>query len=161
MLFCHDASRLCFFTFQDWMTWEFLFHPPSHPPKHLQCFIPFVFVKGNTANRKTCQYEEDHPFLGVTSMGLPCRVCQFTNRPQVTLDGPTPKSPWLFNAIWLLRSLGQLWGAHPASTGSCHAVTAAPSSTPLTYLQLGGGWQDPPLPISPAWAKLCCFLSCF
>lgn len=86
----------------------------------------FVFVKGNIANGKTCQYEEDQPFLGVTSMGLPFRICQSTNRPQVTLDGPTPKSPWLFNAIWRLRSLGECWGAYPSPAGSCHAVTAAP-----------------------------------
>lgn len=26
----------------------------------------------------------------------------------------------------------------------------------------GGGWQDPsPLPVSPAWTKLSCFLGCF
>lgn len=80
---------------------------------------------------KSCQYEEDHPFLGATSsMGLPHRVCWFTNRPQVALDRPAPKSLWLLNASWLLGSLGWFWGPHPAPAGSCDAVAAGSPAAP-------------------------------
>lgn len=93
--------------------------------------FPSLFLSKVTLQMGRVANMKSNCLGAASSIGLPCRICWFRNRPQVAFDGPVPKSPWLFNAIWLLRSLGPFWGPHPAPASSCHAAAVvSPANLP-------------------------------
>lgn len=147
MLFCHNASHLCFFSFQHWMSWEcFIFFFPQC----LQCFVPlFIFFKGILQARRITNMKKNLYSSLLVSLGLPCRASWITKRPQIALDGPVYKSSCLFNAFWLLGLLGQFWGAHAApAMQSLQAVQQHSTNSPAVGWWLVG-------PSSPHFPSLC------